>query len=137
MLPRFFEGEDPIDDRLQSVQSDRTIHILEHFARTDEDALQANAFHQNADRVQPCAACKGAQVTATLPPMRTAFNDFGNVPAPPLRPRDRLNFVSQRFPVPIRSFLVVDRVVGTNSRTRAIFSSLLEAGNHRAPRSSS
>src|SRR6185503_17499199 len=55
-LARFLEGESFVDDWFQAVCRNGAIHVLKHFAGTNENALQPNAFHQNFDWIETTAA---------------------------------------------------------------------------------
>src|SRR3954451_16795295 len=59
-LDGLFEREDAIDDRPEPVEADGAVHVLEHRARADVDALDADALHQHGHRVDLAAAGEDA-----------------------------------------------------------------------------
>ena len=54
----FFESEGPVDDGMQAVKCNSGIHIGKYIARTDENALDTDAVHQNAENIGITTRCK-------------------------------------------------------------------------------
>src|SRR5262245_32617702 len=59
-LPKFAEAEGPVHDRPQLVQRDGAIHRLEHRPIADEDALEADVFHEDRNRIDLARAGEDA-----------------------------------------------------------------------------